>query len=188
MLIPVLIILAAIVLTIALVVIVVARKPGEFRITRSATLPASAAVVFAQVNDFHLWRAWSPWERLDPAMQRTYEGSPAGLGAIYRWTGNKQVGQGNMTIIDSQAGQLIRIAMVFLKPFASTGTAEFVFTDTPTATGDQTTVVTWSMSGSNNLMCKMVGLFMNMDKLVGSQFEEGLRNLTAVVKSLPKQA
>jgi uncharacterized protein YndB with AHSA1/START domain len=177
---PILIILAVIVLLILVVLIAAAFRPSDFRVTRSATIAAPPAAVFAHVNDFKLWKPWSPWERLDPAMQRTYEGTAEGVGAIYRWAGNGQVGEGKMTIVESKPGEAIRIAMEFYKPFASTGTAEFTFV----ATGDGKTTVTWTMSSTNDsLICKAIGMFMDMDKMVGNQFAEGLRNLTAVCEA-----
>jgi uncharacterized protein YndB with AHSA1/START domain len=157
-------------------VIIVALRPDEFIVTRSASIPAPPAVVFSQVNDLHNWQAWSPWAKLDPAAKNSFEGPPAGNGAIFRWAGNKQVGEGSMTITESQPNDLVRFRLEFLKPFANTCTAEFTFKPE----GGQT-LVTWSMSGKNNFMFKAVGLFMNCDKMVGAQFEQGLANLKSVV-------
>ena len=111
----------------------------EFRIERSATLAAPANAVFAQVNDFQNWRAWSPWERLDPALKRSYDGPASGTGAKYAWIGNRNVGEGRMTILDSRPGELVRIKLEFLRPFAATNTAEFRFEP-----ADGGTAVTWS--------------------------------------------
>ena len=105
--------------------VVVAMQPADFRVTRTATIAAPAAAVFAQVNDFHNWQAWSPWEKMDPAMKRTYEGAPAGRGAIYAWVGNKEVGEGRMTVTESRPNELIRIKLEFGKPFRATNVAEF---------------------------------------------------------------
>src|SRR5215218_3362800 len=105
----------------------VALKRPDFRLARSATIGAPPDVVFEQVNDFHKWRAWSPWEKLDPLQRRTYEGAQAGRGAVYAWIGNKKVGQGRMTIVESLPGELIRLRLEFLKPFAATNMAEFTF-------------------------------------------------------------
>ena len=175
-----LIILAVIVFLLVVVLIAAAFRPSDFRVVRSATIAAPPAVVFAHVNDFKQWRAWSPWERLDPSLQRTYEGTAAGVGTIYHWVGNSQVGEGTMTITDSKPAESILIAMQFIKPFASQATAEFAFV----AAGEGKTTVTWSMHGSNsNLVCKSIGLFMDMDKMVGDQFAEGLRNLAAVAEA-----
>jgi polyketide cyclase/dehydrase/lipid transport protein len=175
MLIKALIALAAIVVVIA---VVVAMRPSEFRITRTATISAPPAVVFTHVNDFHKWDAWSPWAKLDPAMKTTYEGAPAGTGAIYAWVGNSQVGEGRMTITESRPGDLIRIRLEFVRPFRATNRAEFAFRPE----NNQTTVM-WSMTGNYNFMTKAVGLFMNMDKMVGGQFEEGLARMKSVVES-----
>jgi len=161
---------------------VVAMQPSEFRVTRTATIAAPAPVVFAQVNDFHNWEAWNPWAKLDPAMKQTYEGAPAGTGAMYTWAGNSQVGEGRMTLTESRPSDLIRIRLEFLKPFPGTSTAEFTFK--PEA--NQTAVV-WSMAGKNNFMAKAVSLFMNMDKMIGGQFEKGLAQMKSVVEAAPKQ-
>lgn len=175
----ILIALAAIVLAF---VVVAALQPSDFRVVRSATISAPASAVFAQVNDFHNSEAWSPWEKLDPAMKQTYDGSPAGTGAIYTWAGNNQVGEGRMTLTESRPTELIRIKLEFLKPFKATNTAKFTFKPV----GDQT-VVTWTMTGENNFIAKAVSLIMNMEKMVGGQFEKGLASMKTVVEAAPKQ-
>ncbi len=174
-------ILIAIALIVVVFVVVVATRRADFRITRSTTIAAPAEVVFAQVNDFHKWDAWSPWAKLDPAMKQTHEGAPAGTGAIYSWTGNKEVGEGRMTIAESQANESIRIKLEFLKPFASVNTTDFNFKPA----GGQTTV-TWSMSGTNNFIAKAFCLFMNMDKMVGGDFEKGLAQMKSVAEAASK--
>jgi uncharacterized protein YndB with AHSA1/START domain len=171
----VLIVLVAIVVVL---VAVVAVQPSEFRVVRSATMSAPAPAVFAQVNDLHNWEAWSPWAKLDPAMKQTYEGAPAGTGAMTAWAGNNQVGEGRMTITESRPSDLIRIKLDFLKPFASTATAEFTFEPE----GNQT-VVTWSMTGENNFFAKAVHLVMDMDEMVGGQFEKGLAQMKSKVEA-----
>ena len=168
-------ILIAVVVIVVVFIIIVALRPSDFRITRSATIFAPARVVFAQVNDFHHWNAWSPWAKIDPQLKQTYEGASSGTGATYRWVGNKQVGEGGMTITESRPHDLIRIRLEFLKPFKATNTAEFTFEPK----GNQTDV-TWSMSGKKDFMFKAVGLFMNMDKMVGGQFEQGLAQMKSV--------
>lgn len=167
---------------IAVFVVVVAMQPSEFRITRTATVSAPAAAVFAQVNDFHHWGAWSPWAKLDPAMKQTFEGAPAGTGAIYTWAGNSQIGEGRMTVIDSRPNELIKIKLEFLKPFASVASADFAFK----TKGDQTSV-TWNMEGRNNFFAKAIGLFLNMDKMVGGQFEMGLAQMAAAAETASRQ-
>jgi hypothetical protein len=161
---------------------VVAMQPSDFRIVRTATMSTPASAVFAQVNDFHNWEAWSPWAKLDPAAKNSFEGPSAGIGTIFRWAGNKEVGEGSMTITESRPSDLIRIKLEFLKPFAATNSAEFTFKPD----GDQT-AVTWSMAGKNNFISKAICLFMNMDKMVGGKFEEGLAAMKSIVEAVPRQ-
>src|SRR3989454_5694319 len=179
MLIKILVALAVIVLGF---VGVIAMRPSEYRVARTATIAAPAPAVFAQVNDFHKWEAWNPWAKLDPAMKHTYEGAPAGTGAIYTWTGNHQVGEGRMTLTESRPNELIRINMEFLKPFAATSTVEFTFRPE----GDRT-AVTWSMVGKVNFVGKVVHLFVDMDTMIGTNFEKGLTDMKAVVETTRSQ-
>jgi uncharacterized protein YndB with AHSA1/START domain len=157
--------------------IIVFRRPSEFHVERSATIAAPPPAVFAQVNDFHKWEAWNPWGKIDPAMRQSYEGAPSGTGAIYTWAGNKEVGEGRMTITESRPSELIEIKLEFFKPFRATNTTEFTFKPE----GDQT-AVTWSMTGENNFIAKAVHLFMNMEKMIGGQFEKGLASMKSVVE------
>jgi uncharacterized protein YndB with AHSA1/START domain len=175
-------VLIGIVVVIAGFLAVVAIQPAEFHITRSATIAAPPAAVFAQVNDFHLWQAWSPWEKIDPQMKRTYEGAPSGTGAVYGWAGNNDVGEGRMTLEESRPSELVRIRLDFLKPFAATNTAEFAFK--PEGGG---TSVTWSMEGKKNFVSKAFCMFMDMDKMLGGQFEKGLAQMKAVVEAPAKK-
>jgi uncharacterized protein YndB with AHSA1/START domain len=177
MLIKTLIVVAAI---IVVFVIIVAMRPSHFRIARSATIAAPPEIVFAQVNDFHAWAAWSPWEKKDPAMKRTHEGPPSGRGAVYTWAGNKEVGEGRMTLTESRPPELIRIRLEFLKPFAATNESEFTFT--PRDGGEQTEV-NWSMTGQNGFLSKAFCMFMDMDKLVGSDFEKGLASMKTIAEA-----
>jgi polyketide cyclase/dehydrase/lipid transport protein len=174
-------ILIGLVLVIILLVVVVALQSSHYRVERSATMNAPASVVFAQVNDFHKWSAWSPWEKIDPAMKRTFDGAPAGTGAGYAWVGNSEVGEGRMTITESHPSDLIKIKLEFLKPFAAT--SETVFTFKPE--GNQTKV-TWTMDGDKNFMAKAIHMFMNIDKMVGGDFEKGLAQMKTVAESAPK--
>jgi len=143
---------------------------------------AFLGVVAMQPSQFHNWEAWNPWAKLDPAMKQTYEGAPAGAGAIYTWAGNSEVGEGRMTLTESRPSDLIRIELEFLKPFPGTSTAEFTFKPE-----DNQTAVVWSMAGKNNFMAKAVCLFMSMDKMIGGQFEKGLAQMKAVAEATPKQ-
>jgi len=163
-------------------VIMVALQPAEFHIARTATIAAPAEVVFAQVNELKKWDAWSPWIKIDPAMKQTYEGPASGKGAISRWAGNNQVGEGSMTITESRPNELIRFNLEFIKPMAGTSTSEFTFKPE----GNRTTV-TWSMSGRNNFIAKAMCLFMNMDKMVGGEFEKGLAQMKSITETAPRQ-
>ncbi len=171
-------ILIALAVIIVLLVVFVAMQPSDFLVTRTALIAAPAPEVFAQVNDFRKWEAWNPWAKIDPAMKQTYQGAPSGTGAIYTWTGNNEVGEGRMTITESRPSDLIRIKLEFFKPFAATNTAEFTFKPE----GDQT-AVTWSMTGKNNFMAKAAHLVMDMDKVVGGQFEKGLSQMKAIAET-----
>lgn len=157
-------------IAIGLVIAVVSTRPDTFKVERSATIDAPADVVYGLVADFHGWAGWSPWEALDPAMNKTYEGS--GKGATYFWSGNKQVGEGRMTIVDTKPNEQLDIKLEFIKPFESTNQTQFTFQ----AAGDKTTV-TWSMSGAANFMSKAMTLVKSMDEMVGPDFEKGLAKL-----------
>lgn len=150
-------------------------QPDEFKVVRSTTITAPPATVFEQVNDFHKWDDWSPWAKLDPACKNTFDGEAAGKGAKFAWDGNNKVGAGRMTIMDSQPPELICINLEFLRPFKTTNLTEFAFK----AQSGQT-LVTWTMSGNTNFVCKIFGLFMDGDKMVGKDFEKGLASLKAL--------
>jgi hypothetical protein len=165
---------------VVVLLVVIAMQPSDFRVTRTTTISAPPPAVFAQVNDFHKWEAWNPWGKIDPDMKVKYEGAPSGVGAIYTWVGNKEVGEGRMTIVDSNPSDLIQIKMDFFKPFAGTSTAEFTFMPE-----ENQSAVTWSMHGKNNFMAKAIHLFINMDKMIGGQFEKGLADMKAVVEAEP---
>lgn len=172
-------ILIGIVVIILVFVVVVALQPSTFRVERSITIAAPPEKIFAQVNDFHAWTGWSPWEGRDPVMKRTYEGPTAGTGSIYKWSSdNNEVGAGMMTITESRPSDLVKIHLQFIKPFEGDNTAEFIFKP-----ANDSTTVTWSMYGPNSFMAKAVGLFMNMDKMVGGEFDKGLTNLKTLVES-----
>ena len=163
-------------------VVVIALRPADFRISRSALIAAPPEVTFAQVNDLHKWEAWSPWAKLDPAAKQTYEGPPAGTGASFAWDGNNKVGAGKMTITDSRPSEFVRLRLEFLKPFKAVNTAELTF-----APEGQQTRVTWTMSGKNNFMSKAVGLVINCDKMVGGDFEKGLASLNSAAGAMVKK-
>lgn len=168
----------AIAALILVLVIVVALRPSTFRIERATTTAAPPAAVFAEVNDFHKWEAWSPWAKLDPKAVNSFEGPAAGTGAIFRWKGNSEVGAGSMTILESKPGELVRIRLDFLEPMPGTSTADFFFV--PTGSGS---TVTWAMYGENNFVGKAMCMVMDMDNMVGSQFEKGLAGLRRVAEA-----
>ena len=174
-------ILIALAVIVLVLVAVIALRPADFRYTRSATIAAPAAAVFANVNDLHQWEAWSPWAKIDPAMKMTYDGPASGVGASYAWSGNNEVGEGRSTIMESRANELIRLKLEFKRPFAATNDVEFTFKPE----GAQT-VVTWAMWGKNSFMGKAVGLVIDCEKMVGGQFEQGLGTLKSVVEGAPK--
>ena len=170
-------ILAAIAAVVALFAGVVAMQPAHFRVARTATIVAPTSTVFAQVNDFHNWESWNPWGKLDPAIKQTYEGAPAGAGAVYSWAGNGNVGAGRMTITESRPSDLIRIKLEFLRPFAATNAAEFTFVPE-----GNNTALTWSMTGKSSFVTKAFHLFMSMDKMIGGQFEKGLADIKTIAE------
>jgi len=175
-------ILLALAVIIIVLVVIVSLQPSEFRVTRSATMAASPATVFDQINDLHKWEAWSPWAKMDPTSKSTFAGSPSGTGAVMGWAGNNKVGEGRMTITESRPGERIRLKLEFFKPFKAVNTAEFTFK----AEGNQT-VVNWCMFGPNNFMGKAFGLIMNCDKMVGGQFEQGLAAMKTIAEGAGKK-
>lgn len=170
--------LAVVVIAIVGFCAVVAFQPEDFSVSRTETINAPSERVFIQVNDFHKWESWSPWAKIDPAMKTTYAGPANGAGASYSWIGNDQVGEGKMTITNSHPNDHIAIDLEFIKPFAAKNLTEFSFKPD----GDKTTV-TWSMSGKNNFVAKAFNLVMNMDKVVGGDFEKGLGQLKTLAES-----
>ena len=163
---------AVLAIAIAVVLILAATKPDTLRVQRAAVMKAPPEKVFPLINDFHQWVTWSPWENKDPAMQRTYSGPQSGKGATYAWDGNKNVGAGRMEILEASPPSKIVIKLDFLKPFEGHNTAEF----TMLPQGEATEVV-WVMHGPAPFMSKVMQVFMNMDGMIGKDFETGLANL-----------
>jgi uncharacterized protein YndB with AHSA1/START domain len=162
----------AFVAIVAVLSAMVAAQPSEFEVRRSLVMPAPPAAVFQQVEDFRLWSRWSPWEKLDPAMKKHYSGPPAGVGTSYHWVGNDQVGEGRMTIVGAAAPSRIEIKLEFMEPWAATNPTVFSFE--PEGSGTRTT---WSMTGKNDFIGKAFSLAMDMDALVGADFDKGLAAL-----------
>jgi hypothetical protein len=169
------------VLAIALggLVAVVATRPDRYHVERAVDVGAPAAAVFAEIDDLRAWSAWSPWERRDPAMKKTFSPVTSGVGASYAWEGNKEVGKGRMTITESHPGEKVAQRLEFIEPFASTADIAFSLK----AAGPSSTHVTWSMDGRNNFMGKAFSLVMDMDKVIGKDFEAGLAGLKQIAEA-----
>lgn len=175
------VVLAVVVVVVGFVA-VVATRPNTYRVERSLTMAAPAELPFGLVNSFGNWRHWSPWEKLDPAMKRTLDGPFAGPGAIYKWTGNDKVGEGQMTILDSQIYSSIRVQLEFIRPFPDTSVSTFTFE--PAAEG---VTVRWAMDGKHTFMSKAMCLFMDLDAMIGKDFEQGLANMKSLVEPEAKK-
>lgn len=171
-------ILIAAAAVVVLFVIVVASRPSAFHVERSVTIDAPPEAAFARVNDFRAWGAWSPYEKLDPQLKRTFAGAPSGVGAVYSWVGNDKVGEGRMTIEESDKPSRVALKLELLRPCNTTNAVTFTFTPSP-----EGTKVTWAMDAQGNFFAKAASLFLDMDKLVGGDFERGLAALKAVAES-----
>lgn len=167
----------AVVVLVAAVLLFAATRPDSFRVQRSTSIKAPAEKIFPLIADFHAWGAWSPWEKLDPTMKRTHSGAPSGKGAVYAWDGNNEVGAGRMEIAEVSAPSRLTIKLDFSRPMEGHNTAEF----TLVPKGDASEV-TWAMFGPNPYLSKLIGLFLDMDKMIGKDFETGLANLKALAE------
>jgi uncharacterized protein YndB with AHSA1/START domain len=149
-------------------------------VERSTTIAAPAERIYEQLADFHQWRSWSPWEDLDPALQRDYSGPESGTGAVYRWSGNRKAGAGRMEIVRAVAGERVDIDLEFLKPFKARNDTSFVLTPR----GESTDVL-WTMTGKKTFAMKAMSMFGGMDKMIGPDFEKGLGRLRSVTEARP---
>jgi uncharacterized protein YndB with AHSA1/START domain len=170
------ILIVVVVLIVALLVFA-ATKPDTFRVQRSASINAPPETIFSHINDLKSWSTWSPWEKMDPAMKRTYSGAASGKGAVYEWEGNNQVGKGRMEIAETSPPSKVSIKLDFFKPFEAHNMAEFTLESKAGSTN-----VTWAMYGPSPYMAKIIHVFVSMDSMVGKQFEAGLANLKAVAE------
>lgn len=161
-----------VVVLLALLLLYAATRPNTFRVQRTVRMKATPERLFANINDLHAWSAWSPWEKVDPAMKRTFSGPAGGVGAVYEWEGNSDVGAGRMEIIETTPPTKIVVKVDFLKPIAGHDTAEF----TLEPKGDSTDV-TWAMYGPSPYIGKLIGVFVSMDKMIGKNFDDGLASL-----------
>ena len=156
----------------------VATRPAIFRVGRSTTVNAPPEAIYPLIEDFRRWAAWSPFEKLDPALRRSFSGSERGKGAVYEWEGNKKAGQGRMEITDTSPPNGVTIKLDFLKPFESHNITEFTMEPR-----GESTEVTWNMHGPNSMPAKVMQSFISMDKLIGKDFEAGLANIKRVAET-----
>ena len=167
-------VLIVIVVVIAGILVFAATRPDTFRVERSASIKAPPERIFPFINDFHQWGAWSPWEKMDPAMRRTFSGPTSGKGAKYAWEGNNKVGSGGMEITESAPPGKVTLKLDFIKPMEGHNITEFTMVP-----GGDSTTVTWAMYGPVPYLAKIMHMFFSMEKMVGGSFEEGLANLKA---------
>ncbi len=172
-----LIVVAILAVAVIGVLLLASTKPDTFRVTRAATIKAAPDKIYPLIADFHRWTAWSPYENKDPAMKRTYGGTPGAVGQTYAWSGDKNIGVGSMTLTEVAPSSKIALKLDFISPFEAHNTV--VFSLTPQADG---TTVTWDMQGPTPFIGKIMHVFINMDKMVGSDFEVGLVNLKSTAE------
>jgi hypothetical protein len=156
----------------------VTSRPGTLHVERSVVIRAAPDRIYPLVNGLGQWKAWSPYEKKDPAMQRTLSGPESGVGAAYAWQGNNKVGAGTMEIIESSPPARIRIQLHFVKPFEGRTVAEFSFIPGPDGTR-----VTWAMDGPSPFISKLMGVIFDMDKMIGNDFADGLQNLKTLAEA-----
>jgi hypothetical protein len=164
----------------ALFLLYASTRPDTFTVARSTTIDATAAEVFVHVNDFRHWAQWSPWDQRDPAMAREFSGNDSGIGAVYAWKGNRDVGRGRMEITGVVIPYSVRIQLDIYEPMVAHNTSEFLLE--PDGNG---TKVTWQMTGKHNKLAKLLSVFVSMDSMVGPDFEQGLANLKALSEKKP---
>lgn len=171
-------ILIGVAIVVAAFAAVVYVQPDELNIARSATIAAPPPAVFDQVNDLRKWDNWSPWAKLDPAAKVSFEGSQAGAGAVFKWSGNDKIGEGQMTVTDSRPADFVKLKVEFIKPYEGSNVSEFSFKP-----DGNRTAVTWSMSGRNdNFFVKAICFVMNTQKMLGGEMEKGLAQMKSVVE------
>jgi hypothetical protein len=169
--------LAILVIGIAVVLVLAAMKPDSFQVRRSIAINAPAERIFPLIADFKAWGAWSPWEKKDPNLKRSFSGAESGVGATYAWEGNRQVGQGSMRIVEAQAPGKVALKLDFIKPFEAHNDVVFAL-----APQGQATTVTWTMTGPTPFFGKIIHVFFDMDRMVGGDFEAGLAALKAAAE------
>ncbi len=175
-------ILIGLIATIGSFVVLILLQPSEYRVTRTALMSAPAPDIFAQIDDFRRWQAWSPWAQRDPAAKASFDGPASGKGAVFAWSGNNEVGEGRMTLTESRPGELVKIKTDFVKPFVGTSYSDFTLK--PEGSG---TSVSWSMFGENDFIGKAMCLFVSMDKVLGGEMEKGLAGIKQLVEAGTKK-
>ncbi len=165
------------VVAVAGLLVYAATRPNIFRVERAVSIDATPERIFAFLSDFHNWPTWSPWEKIDPALTRTYSGAESGPGAVYAWSGNKKVGAGQMEIVEASPPTRVAIKLDFVRPFEAHNRVDFKLI--PEGQG---TRVVWAMHGPSPYIAKVMGVVMNMDRMVGKDFETGLANLKAAAE------
>jgi len=173
-------VILVLVLAIVGLAVAVSMQGEGLKVSRSITMNAPPEKPYEQVNEFQKWAAWSPWAKMDPRMQLSLGGPPAGVGSTYAWAGNDEVGEGKMTIMESQRAKHVKIDLQFIKPFESANISEFTFVPERNATN-----VTWTMSSKKNFVMKAMCLVMDMDAMIGTDFEKGLASMKAIVEAPP---
>ena len=158
-------------------------QPADFKVSREIKINAPTELVYGQVVDVHLYDAWNPWAKIDPNMKKTFEGPTTGVGAISRWDGNHEVGTGTSTITEAIPNQVVRMRLDFEKPFKNTCSADFMF-----RTEGNMTSVNWTFNGNHGFIGKIMSVFMNMDKMIGGRFEQGLAQLKSISEAKVAQA
>lgn len=175
-------ILIGLIATIGSFVALILLQPSEYRVTRTTTMSAPAPDIFAQIDDFHRWQAWSPWAQRDPAAKASFDGPASGKGAVFAWSGNNEVGEGRMTLTDSRPGELVKIRTDFVKPFVGTSYSDFTLKPEGSSTS-----VSWSMFGENDFIGKAMCLFISMDKVLGGEMDKGLASIKQLVEAGTKK-
>ncbi len=176
------IVAAVLAVAVGAVLVYAATRPDDFRVQRSVTIKAPPQRIFALIQDLHGWAAWSPYEKKDPGMKRVFGGSATGKGATYEWDGNKNVGHGRMEIVEATSPSKVVIKLDFITPFEAHNVAEFTLLPQADNTTSATTVVTWAMCGPSPYVAKVMGTFINMDRMIGTDFEAGLQSLKATAE------
>jgi hypothetical protein len=175
-------ILVGLIATIGSFVVLILLQPSEYRVSRTMVMSAPAPDVFAQIDDFHRWQAWSPWAKRDPKAKASFDGPTSGKGAVFAWSGNNEVGEGRMTLTDSRPGEAVKIKTDFVKPFVGTSYSDFSLKPEGGATS-----VSWTISGQNDFIAKLICLFVSMDKVLGGEMEKGLASIKQLVEADAKK-